>query len=73
MIKVRSPWINVAAATVGGLSLGVGIGRLLFGITLVACAWTVLGVVLLWWSFSDRQKARPGTPESERNGSHTVE
>jgi undecaprenyl pyrophosphate phosphatase UppP len=73
MINLRSPWINVVAATVGGLALGIGIGRLLYGITIAASVLVVIGLVLLWWSFSDREKTRPGSPESEANGSHTVE
>jgi hypothetical protein len=33
----------------------------------------VLGFVLLWWTLMERRKARPGTPESEADGSHTIE
>jgi hypothetical protein len=33
----------------------------------------VLGMIILWWAFSDKRKYRPGTPESETDGSHTIE
>jgi hypothetical protein len=70
---LRSPWIDVVAAVVGGLVFGIGIGQLVFGFTVGAAAWTVIGVIILWWSLSDRRRFRRGTPESEADGSHTVE
>lgn len=70
---MRSSWVNVLAAVVGGIALGVGVGRLILGVGLGGAVWTVLGVVILWWAFLDRRKWRRGTPESEVDGSHTVE
>ncbi len=73
MSLLRSPWINVVAAVVGGLIFGSGVGQLIFGFTIGAAVLTVIGLLILWWAFSDRRKYRPGTPESEVNGSHTIE
>lgn len=69
----RSSWINVVAAVVGGLALGWGVGQLVMAVTLAATAWTVIGVILLWWALSDYRKYRDGTPESETHGGHTIE
>lgn len=73
MSRLTSPWINVVAGIVGGLVLGIGIGRLAFTRSFGAAIWTILGMILLWWAFSDRRKFRRGTPESEVDGSHTIE
>ena len=70
---LASPWVNVAAAVVGGLALGYGLGTLPGGVTVYGLVWTVLGFILLWWTLVDRRKSRPGTPESEADGSHTIE
>ncbi len=70
---LRSPWIAVAVAVLGGLSLGLGLGRMLSRPSVLAAVYTVLGVVLLWWAISDSRKARRDTPESEADGSHTIE
>jgi hypothetical protein len=70
---LTSPWINVVAAVVGGLLLGFGIGRFAHEPTVPAGLATVFGLILLWWAVSDRRKFRRGTPESETDGSHTVE
>lgn len=68
-----SPWIDVVAAVVGGLLLGLGVGRLLGGLDPAALVLSLLGVILLWWALSDRRKMRRGTPESEYDGSRTIE
>jgi hypothetical protein len=70
---LTSPWVNVLAAVVGGVSLGYGLGTLPGGVTPAGVLWVVLGLVLLWWTLIDRRKARPDTPESEADGSHTIE
>jgi hypothetical protein len=70
---LASPWVNVLAAVAGGVSLGYGLGTLPGGVTPAGVLWVVLGLVLLWWTLIDRRKARPGTPESEADGSHTIE
>lgn len=68
-----SPWIDVVGAVAGGLLLGLGVGRLLGGLDVMAGLLALVGVILLWWSLSERRKARRGTPESERDGSHTID
>ncbi len=73
MSLLRSPWIDVVAAVIGGLIFGTGVGNLIFGFTLGAALLTVIGLIILWWSFSDRRKFRRGTPESEVDGSRTIE
>lgn len=70
---LRSPWISVAIAVLGGISLGLGLGRLWSRPGVVGGVYAVLGVILLWWAISDSRKARPDTPESEADGSHTIE
>jgi hypothetical protein len=73
MSRIDSPWISVVAAIVGGIAFGWGMGRLVSGITLAAAVWTLIGVLMLWWAFADHRKWRRGTPESEADGSHTIE
>ncbi|CAN5819541.1 hypothetical protein BH23GEM3_BH23GEM3_10790 [soil metagenome] len=73
MSRLNSPWINVVAGIVGGLVLGIGIGLLASTRSFGAAIWTVLGMILLWWAFTDRRKAQRSTPESEVDGSHTIE
>jgi hypothetical protein len=73
MIDIRAPWVNVLAAIVGGLALGIGIGRMIVDFTLLAGVWAIIGFLLLWWALSDRRTSQPGTPESEQDGSHTIE
>lgn len=68
-----SPWVNVVAAIAGGGLLGYGLGTLPRGVTAAGLVWTVLGFILLWWTLVDRRKALRGTPESEADGSHTIE
>ncbi|HET6229868.1 MAG TPA: hypothetical protein VFE05_07330 [Longimicrobiaceae bacterium] len=68
-----SPWLNVVAGVVGGLSLGWGIGRLLGHALAPGAIFSLMGVILLWWALVERRKVRRGTPESELDGSHTVE
>jgi len=70
---IRSPWISVAVAVLGGISLGLGVGRLLTRPGIVAGVYAMLGVVLLWWAISESRRARPDNPESEADGSHTIE
>lgn len=69
----QGPWINIVAAVLGGLLLGLGIGRMTHAPSIPAGIWTVLGLILLWWALADRRRARRGTPESEADGSHTIE
>ncbi|MBB4634379.1 hypothetical protein [Longimicrobium terrae] len=70
---LSSPWINIVAAVVGGMALGYGLGTLPGGIGVPGVVWTLFGLILLWWTLSDRRKARRGTSESEADGSHTIE
>jgi hypothetical protein len=68
-----SPWINVVAAVVGGVVMGFGLARMLGGFPIYGGIVALAGMILLWWTFIDRRKAESGTPESERDGSHTIE
>jgi Na+/melibiose symporter-like transporter len=67
------PWLAVVVAVLGGIALGLGLARLRLGFTMGAAVWAVIGVILLWWAISDSRKAHRGTPESEADGSHTIE
>ncbi|MBV9772428.1 MAG: hypothetical protein JO040_00665 [Gemmatimonadetes bacterium] len=73
MSPLRSPWIVVTVAVVGGLLLGVGLGTFWKTHSIGSVVYTALGVILLWWATSDFRKSRRGTPESEDDGSHTIE
>jgi hypothetical protein len=70
---LSSPWVNIVGAVAGGMALGYGLGSLPGGITPVGLVWTAVGLLLLWWTLVDRRRTRPGAPESERDGSHTIE
>jgi hypothetical protein len=70
---ITSPWVNVVAATVGGLALGLGLGRLYFGFSLAGIFWAVLGFILVGWAVLDRRRFKRGTPESEVDGGRTIE
>jgi phage shock protein PspC (stress-responsive transcriptional regulator) len=73
MKRPDSQWINVVAGVAGGIAFGWGIGQLVAGVTVAASAWVIIGLIVLWWAFVDRRKARRGTPESEMDGTHTIE
>jgi hypothetical protein len=67
-------WSRVVVAVLGGVALGFGLGRLVLGGERIAgTVWTVLGVILLWWALLWRRKQIPGAPESEADGTHTIE
>ena len=70
---LASPWVNIIGAIAGGMALGYGLGSLPGGITAVGVVWTVVGLLLLWWTLVDRARSKRGAPESERDGSHTIE
>jgi hypothetical protein len=76
---LSSRWINATAGLAGGILLGFGLGRfandLRFGrgVSVVYATLAVMGLLLLWWALSERRKADPGDPESELDGSHTIE
>lgn len=70
---LSSPWVNIVGAIAGGMALGYGLGSLPGGVTVVGTVWTVIGLLLLWWTLVDRARTKRGAPESERDGSHTIE
>lgn len=76
---LASRWINAVAALAGGILLGFGLGRfandLRFGrgFSVPYAVLAVLGLILLWWAISERRKADSTDPESEMDGSHTIE
>ena len=65
MARIDSPWVNVVAATVGGLALGLGLGSLYGGFSLGGVFWAVLGFLVVGWAIFDRRRFKRGTPESE--------
>ena len=69
---MAGPWLNIVAAAVGGLTLGFGVSRFAHNPSLTPGIMAVIGLLVLWYAISDRRKARPGTPESERHGDHTI-
>ncbi|HEX8431527.1 MAG TPA: hypothetical protein VF625_09575 [Longimicrobium sp.] len=69
---LASPLINVLGAVIGGIMLGFGVGRVAHSPTVGSALAVLFGAILLWWSLFDRRRAGHG-PESERDGSHTVE
>jgi hypothetical protein len=73
MARRRSVWVNVIGGTVGGVALGLGIGRLYFGFTLWGLFWAALGFLLVGWSVFDQRSSRGENPESDIRGGHTVE
>jgi hypothetical protein len=70
---LSSPWLNIVAAILGGIVLGFGVGRFAHHPSLLPAVTAVIGLVVLWYAVSDRRKSRPGTPESESDGGHTIE
>jgi cation transporter-like permease len=73
MPDIRSPWVNVVAAVVGGVMFGMGIARMILAFSLLSLVWAVLGFLVLGWAVLDRRRFRRGTPESEVDGGHTIE
>jgi hypothetical protein len=73
MAMKRRAWVNVVAGVIGGVALGLGLGRLYFGFVLPGLFWAVLGFLLIGWSVFDQRSARPGNPESDIRGGHNVE
>ncbi len=70
---LRSPLINIAGAIAGGILFGFGAGRFANEPTVASGVLAMAGLVLLWWSLVERRKGKRGAPESELDGSHTVE
>jgi hypothetical protein len=70
---LKSRWVDVVAAVAGGALAGFGIGRVLGGRMVPGGIAVMAGVLLLWWAFSDARRMDPRAPESEADGSHTVE
>lgn len=66
-------WLPVIVAVLGGICLGLGVGRMAIGFTVAAAVWALAGVILLWWAIAAARKANPRTGESEADGSHTIE
>jgi len=65
MALIDSPWLNVVAATMGGLAFGLGVGSLYGGFSLWGAFWAVFGFLVLGWAFFDRRRHQKGTPEGE--------
>ena len=73
MPDLRSPWVNLLAALVGAVMLGIGLARMILAFSLLSLVWAVLGFLILGWAVLDRRRFRRGTPESEVDGGHTIE
>ncbi|MGH7458939.1 MAG: hypothetical protein ACREKN_07655 [Longimicrobiaceae bacterium] len=57
-------WLHVAATVLGGLVLGSALARSIFGFTVSAVFWSVVGVILLWWGISRwRRRRGENTPD----------
>ena len=65
MALIHSPWLNVVAATIGGVTMGLGLGSLYNGFSPGGMFWSVLGFVIMGWAIFDRRRYRRGTPESK--------
>ena len=65
MARIDSPWLNVVAATVGGLALGLGLGDLYNGFSIGGVFWAVLGFLVLGWAILDRRRFRAGPPPED--------
>lgn len=73
MAKRRATWINLLAAAVGGVVMGVGVAHLIQEISLRGSVLAVLGFLITGWAVLDLRRFRRGTPESEVDGGHTIE
>jgi len=70
---LRSSGVLGILAVLGGIVFLMGAGWLALGMMVRGSVFTLLGFILLWWAVAERRKDRVGTPESEANGSHTIE
>jgi hypothetical protein len=76
---LASRWINAIAGLAGGILMGFGLGKFANdmrfgrGVPVGYAVLALLGLILLWWALSERRKADPDDPESEMDGSHTIE
>lgn len=74
MTGLRRSGLTPVLAVLGGVVLLLGIGWLAaYGLMLRGTVFSLMGLILLWWAWSEQRKERPGTPESEADGSHTLE
>ena len=73
MNERRGGWINFLAGAVGGFLLALGVVGLSGGFSARASLVAVLGFLIAGWAALDYRRFRPGTPESEVDGGHTIE
>lgn len=73
MARIRRAWVNIAAGVIGGVALGLGLGRFYFGYTASGAFWAVLGFLLVGWTIFDQRASHPENPESEIGGGRNVE
>lgn len=66
-------WVNVVAATLGGVVFGLGIGSLYRGFTLGGIFWAVFGFLVIGWAVIDHRRFRYGTPERGSERGTTIE
>lgn len=73
MPSIRSPWVNLVSAIVGGAAFGMGIARFIASGSPMGLLWALVGFLLLGWAVFDRRRFTWGTPESEVDGGRTLE
>lgn len=73
MAERRSRWVNLLGAVAGGVTLGIGLARMVLEFSLLSMVLAVLGFLVLGWAVLDWRRFRRGTPESEVDGGHTIE
>lgn len=73
MAESRRAWLNVLSGLLGGLLFGLGIAGLVLRFNLWDTMLAVFGFLVIGWAVLDYRRFRPGTPESEVEGGHTIE
>lgn len=73
MSEPRAAWINYVAGFVGGFLAMLGVLGLVEGFDVWSTFLAVLGFLIAGWAVLDYRRFKPGTPESEVDGGHTIE
>ncbi|MEX2569988.1 MAG: hypothetical protein WD737_01715 [Gemmatimonadota bacterium] len=73
MPEPRPSWINFVAGFAGGFVAMLGILGLMQGFDPWSTFLAALGFLIAGWAVLDYRRYKPGTPESEVDGGHTIE
>ena len=73
MSEPRAAWINLVAGFVGGFLVMLGVLGLINGFDIWSTFLAALGFLIASWAVLDYRRFKPGTPESEIDGGHTIE